>query len=121
MVQLKSSLHLTPMHMSLSPRQTNYFRSVVSIHRNKILFTFALKLVNKRFMICLCKAAPCIRDHNYLVFSLHFQLCKIIIAIANCAVQIAFSHQKNKGDKLIVHQTFFSNKTDISLLNFRSP
>ena len=69
-------------------------------------------------MICSCKARPCIHDYNYLVFSFHFQLCKIIIAIANFAVQTAFSHQKNKGDKLVVHQTFFSDKTDIFLLSY---
>ena len=84
-------------------RQANYFPSVVSIQRNKTPFTFALKLVNKRIMIFSCKARPCIHNHKYLVFSFHFQLCNVIIAIGNCAVQIAFSHKKNEGDKLIVH------------------
>ena len=51
-----------------------------------------------------------------LCFLCIFSSVKIIIAIANCAMQTPFSHQKNKGDKLIVHQTFFSNKTDIFLL-----
>ena len=42
------------------------------------------------------KARPCINDYNYLVFPFHFQLCKIIIAIAKCAVKICFLYQKNK-------------------------
>ena len=60
--------------------------------------------------------------YNYLVFSLHFQLCKIIIAIAKCAVKISFSYQKaeRRQFKFIVHQTFFSNKTDMFLLIIRS-
>ena len=45
-----------------------------------------------------CKARPCIHHYNYLVFSFHFQLCKIIIAVAKCAVKISFLYQKNKGD-----------------------
>ena len=49
-------------------------------------------------MIWSCKARPCIHDHNYLVFPFHFQLCKIIIVIAKCAVKISFSYQKNKED-----------------------
>ena len=32
------------------------------------------------------------------MFPFHFQLSKIIIAIAKCAVKISFSYQKNKGD-----------------------
>ena len=44
----------------------------------------------------------------------------VAIAIVNFAVLIAISHQKNKGDKLIVHQTFFSSKTGIFFLTFRS-
>ena len=71
-------------------------------------------------MISSCKARPCLHDYNYFVFSFHFQLCKIIIAIANCAVQIAFSHQKSKKEMRIVRQTLFSNKTDILLLTIRS-
>ena len=49
-------------------------------------------------MIWSCKARPCIHDYNFLVFPSHFQLCKIIIAVAKCAVKISFSYQKNKGD-----------------------
>ena len=49
-------------------------------------------------MIWSCKARPCIHDYNYLVFPLYFQLWKIIVAIAKCAVKISFSYQKNKGD-----------------------
>ena len=71
-------------------------------------------------MICSSEARPCIHDNNYFVFSFYFHLSEIIITIANCAVQITILNQKNKGDKLIVHQTFFSNKTDISLLTIRS-
>ena len=85
-----------------------------------MLFTFTVKLLNKRIMIFSCKARPYIHDYNYFVFSFHFQLCKIIIATVNCAVQIAFSHQKNKGANLIVHQTFFSDTTDIFLLTICS-
>ena len=72
-------------------------------------------------MIWPCKARPCIHDYNYLVFPFHFQLCKIVIAIAKCAVKISFSDQKNEGDiSSLLHQTFFSNKTDIFLLIIRS-
>ena len=62
-------------------------------------------------MIYSCKARPYIHDYNHLVFSFHLQLCKIVTAIANCAVKMACSHQKNKGDMLIVRQAFFSDKT----------
>ena len=70
-------------------------------------------------MIGSCKARPCIHDHNYLVFPFYFQLCKIIIAIAKCAVKITFRIIKLK-DTIIVHQTFFANKTDMFLLIIRS-
>ena len=33
-----------------------------------------------------------------VVFPFHFQLCKVIIAIAKCAVKISFLYQKYKGD-----------------------
>ena len=45
---------------------------------------------------------------------------RINTATTNCAVPIALSHQNNKGDKLIVSQAFFSKKTNIFLLTFRS-
>ena len=34
-------------------------------------------------------------DCNYLVFPFHFQLCKIIIATAKCAVKISFVYNQN--------------------------
>ena len=105
-------------------RQTNYFSDVVSIQRNTILSTFALKPLNERITICSCKARPVIHDYNYHVFSFHFQLCKIILATANCAAHVAFSHQKNKGDMRIVRQSLFSNKTEFTIrflsLNLKS-
>ena len=59
------------------------------------------------------KAKTCIHDCNYLVCPSHFQLCKIIIVIAKCAVKKSFSYQKIKQTiKFIVHQTLFSDKTD---------
>ena len=79
-VRLKFSVHLTPMHMSsFSDRQiifqTYQFKEIRS----------TLKLLNERIMICSCKARRCIHDYNCLVFPFHFQLCKIIIAVAKCA------------------------------------
>ena len=52
-----------------------------------------------------------------IILCFDVQVCKIIIATVKCAVKISFSYQK-KGRQLkfIVHQTFFSNKTDIFLL-----
>ena len=54
------------------------------------------------------------------MFPFHFQLCKIIIAVAKCAVKISFSYQKNKRDNssLFVCQALFSDKTDMIYLFF---
>ena len=73
-------------------------------------------------MIWSRKAKPCIHDYNYFVFPFYFQLCKIIIAIAKCAVKISFSYQKNNGDNssLLCIKHFFSNKTDMFLLIIHS-
>ena len=63
-------------------------------------------------MIWSCNTRPCIHDYNYLVFPFHFQLCKIIIAIAKCEVKISISYQKNKGDNsslLCIKLSFFAH------------
>ena len=99
---------------------TNYFPGVASIQTNKILFTFALKLLNERIIVCSCKARLYIHDYNYLLLFFHFQFCEVIIAIANYAVHIAFSHQENKGDMLIVCQSFFLERLTSLLLTIRS-